>query len=281
MDERVRAWLPGRRIDHAERLSGGHRNENVLIVTDDGERYVLRTYLADNRCAFEAALAVRLEGVVPVPEVVAADPAGDPPLMLSRFVPGTPPTSAAGVGEALARVGSVTFDRPGFLSAALEPDGTEPVTGLAAFVESCVRKGNVLTVAEQRALVRLAERWEPLAASVRGARSLVHSDFNLKNLLVTPDGQVTVLDWEFALSTSPLVDVGNMLRFGDELPPGFEAEFIAGFRAAGGVLPDDWRAVSRALDLFAVADFLTRPARHVFLAKAVRLIREELLASRW
>jgi aminoglycoside phosphotransferase (APT) family kinase protein len=277
----VRAWLPGRRIERTERLSGGYSNENVLIVTDDHERYVLRTYLHANRCAFEAALAARLEGVVPVPEVVAADPSGDPPLLLSRFVPGAPPTSAAGVGEVLARIGSVTFAKPGFLSATLEPDGTEPATGLAPFVESCVRKGNALTTDEQQALVRLAERWEPLAASVRGSRSLVHSDFNLKNLLVTAGGQVTVLDWEFAFSSSPLVDVGNMVRFGADLPPGFEAEFIAGFRAAGGVLPDDWRAVSRALDLFAVADFLTRPAGHVFLAKAVRLIREELLASGW
>jgi aminoglycoside phosphotransferase (APT) family kinase protein len=44
-----------------------------------------------------------------------------------------------------------------------------------------------------------------------------------------------VLDWEFAFSGSPPVDVGNMLRFREEQPDGFAAGFIAGYREAGGL----------------------------------------------
>jgi hypothetical protein len=82
-----------------------------------------------------------------------------------------------------------------------------------------------------------------------------------------------VLDWEFAFSGSPLVDVGNMLRFREEQPDGFAAGFIAGYREAGGLLPPGWPEISEALDLCALADFLTRPPGHRYFGKAVALLR--------
>jgi Ser/Thr protein kinase RdoA (MazF antagonist) len=109
---------------------------------------------------------------------------------------------------------------------------------------------------------------------------LVHSDFNPKNLLASRrDGAwviTAVLDWEFALSSTPLIDIGNMLRFQHELPPSFSAGFTAGFADAGGDLPDNWIQVSQTLDLFALADFLTRPPDNPFFGKAVDLIRQQL-----
>jgi fructokinase len=108
----------------------------------------------------------------------------------------------------------------------------------------------------------------------------VHSDYNGKNLLALERGGrwsiSAVLDWEFAFSGSPLTDIGNMLRFRDTYPPGFASAFIAGYREAGGKLPPDWREVSEALDLYALADFLTRPPEHPYSVKAVSLMRERL-----
>ena len=108
----------------------------------------------------------------------------------------------------------------------------------------------------------------------------MHSDFNPKNLLTANHhGTWTitaVLDWEFAFSSSPLFDIGNMLRFHDELPPEFADGFVAGYDEAGGSLPGNWRELSQALDLFALADFLTRPPEHLFFGKAVNLIRKRL-----
>src|SRR5262245_31471817 len=81
LDADVVAWLttdalPGRRIERTRTLSGGHRNHNLQLVTDTGEQFVLRRFLNGNTCAVEAALAARLAGVVPVAEVIAADPGG-------------------------------------------------------------------------------------------------------------------------------------------------------------------------------------------------------------
>ncbi|HET8659646.1 MAG TPA: phosphotransferase [Micromonosporaceae bacterium] len=315
LDPDASAWLtgqalPGRRIVHTARLAGGYRNDNLLLVTDLGDRFVLRRYLHANACAIEAALAGRLAGSVPVAEVVAADPTGEAagqPLLLSRFVAGTLasvalPGLVAGevggeagalgraIGRTLARIGDTGFSRPGFfIGADLEPGpaGMEPAADLPAFVERCLRAGpaeTALTPAELDAVRQLAADSDPDLAAVQGARQLVHADFNPKNLLVTRcrDGWVVaaVLDWEFAFSSSPLVDIGNMLRFAHERPPAFTEGFLAGYEASGGHLPEGWRRTSLALDLFSLADFLTRPPDHHYFRRAVALLRRRTAAFR-
>ena len=105
-------------------------------------------------------------------------------------------------------------------------------------------------------------------------------DFNGKNLLALDrDGRWSisaVLDWEFAFSDSLLVDIGNMLRFRASYQSGFSRGFIAGYREAGSELPSDWREVSEALDLYALAEFLTWPRGDHYFAKTVSHFRERL-----
>ncbi|GAA2633990.1 phosphotransferase family protein [Paractinoplanes durhamensis] len=275
MMEWVETALPGRHVVSSRVLTGGYSNHNVLLEMNDGTRFVLRRYLGKNRCAVEAALSRRLQGVVPVPAVVATDePAG---LLLSEFVPGTPEIPGYSAGETLARLGAVTFEAPGFFSdETLTPDGTEPIGWLDAFVDRCLREGNAaghLTPLDQKSLLRYAAALSPELDVLQGSHQLVHGDYNPKNLLATTE-VTAVLDWEFAFSSSPLFDIGNMLR--DPRPPGFTDAFLRGYQDAGGTLPDNWQQLSRALDLYSLADFLTRPPDHRYFGKAVDRIRELL-----
>jgi aminoglycoside phosphotransferase (APT) family kinase protein len=63
-----------------------------------------------------------------------------------------------------------------------------------------------------------------------------------------------VLDWEFAFSGSPLLDVGHFLRYERAAQPLREPQFSRGFVEHGGKLPEDWRHVVRVIDLTALAD---------------------------
>lgn len=302
----VAAWLgevlAGQALADAALLSGGYRNRNTLIRTTAGERFVLRQYLqpaGSHAGAIEAALLARLSGRVPVAEVVAADLDGTVtggPTLLCRFVPGVllrtaladSTTSAASlgrcVGQTLAAVGALTFDGPGaFADASLRTSAAELPAVLPEFVARCLSTGpaaSVVSPAEQAAIMRLAEAAQTYVDVVPDASQLVHSDFNPKNLLVRDNGGnwtvAAILDWEFAFSGSPLVDIGNMLRFPEDLPSGFGAAFATGFAEAGGLLPADWREISLALDLFALADLLTRPADHRYFGRALQAIRQQL-----
>lgn len=319
-DPRIQAWLKGslggRQIVSARPLAGGYRNDNVLLVTDTADKYVLRSYRdadiqsARRACGVESALAARLRGIVPVPEVIAADPAGSAagqPLLLSRFMPGVLVSgvlaqqgeAAAGdlgrsAGIALAAIAAVSFSSSGFFTGPdLIPSPAGMPADLPEFAEHCLRTaaaqdvqagggevGDGLTRAEQNGLRELAARAGPLAASAAPGRQLVHSDYNPKNLLAAQeDGRwvvTAVLDWEFAFSGSPLNDIGNMLRPRPAAAAGLAAGFVAGYREAGGQLPVGWREISEALDLYALADLLTRPAGHRYRRRAVALIRARL-----
>lgn len=302
LEPQLRAWvekvaLPGRTVVDGRFLTGGYSNDNRLLTTADGGEFVLRRYLGGNSCAVEAALLARLAGIVPVPEVIGADPDGGSagePVLLSAFAPGRPlgdvlaaatgPEAAAlgrETGRTLAAIGSVEFAVPGFFSGpSLEPGppGMEPTSGLDAFVERCLTEGNAaghLGDGEQRALLRFAADAASDLAVLHGSRRLVHADFNPKNLLaVRTDGRwrlSAVLDWEFAFSSSPLFDVGNMLR--DPRPAGFGEAFVDGYREGGGELPGNWRRLSQALDVYSLADLLKRPPDHRYFRRAVERIR--------
>ena len=108
-----------------------------------------------------------------------------------------------------------------------------------------------------------AEREPNLGASWPGPPSLTHGDFGGSNILVGIDelgARVeAVIDWEFAFSGSPMMDLGNLLR-----PPlgelaGFEDAVAGGYRAAGGLLPDNWRRLTLYSGLADWAAFLGRP----------------------
>jgi aminoglycoside phosphotransferase (APT) family kinase protein len=295
------ARLPGERVDAVRALSGGFRNENLLVTTASGRRVVLRRYLRDNSCAVEAALAERLRGTVPVPEVLAAEPTGEAtgtPLLLTTFEPGDlastvlanrpadPGGLGVAVGSALAALGTLTFERPGFFAGPdLVPGPAGLGGGLAAFVAERLATGNadhLLGAAERTALLCLAEADDALLATLPPTARLVHSDYNPKNLLVSrgPDGWAVtaVLDWEFAFSGHPLSDVGNLLRFAEDYPPGFADGALAGFSRAGGELPPRWRELAAALDLFALVEMLTRPGGGALTDRVAAVVRRRLAA---
>lgn len=289
--ERARRWLaevalPGEKIVEVTPLSGGYSNENLLLATGHGERYVLRRYLrphASRTCAVEAALARRLRGQVPVAEVVAAAP--DEGLLLSEFVPGVLASAAlaggvdpGGLGtavrQALTAIGEVAFDGPGWFGDAELVPATDDVPGdLAGFVADCLSRSTGLSSEDRRDLLALAESVQPRLDALAGRARLVHCDYNPKNILVRRAHGTwvvtAVLDWEFAMSGCPLIDVGNMRRFRSDYPSAFNDAFASG-------LADDELVDADALDLFALADLLTRPPESALFDRVVRAVRERL-----
>jgi aminoglycoside phosphotransferase (APT) family kinase protein len=115
--------------------------------------------------------------------------------------------------------------------------------------------------------------------AVEDWRGLVHSDYKFSNLLLAPGGVqlAAVLDWEFTCAFSPLLDVAIMMRHRDDFPAGFEE----GFEEGHGALPDDWRELSRIIDLMNLVGFLNAPGErpklygHVTrrVASTIELIR--------
>ena len=170
------------------------------------------------------------------------------------------------IGTVLAGIHSVTFAEGGFLDGQLNVVPFPPGIGgrLPELLETLLgprgkeRLGPELT----QALMAFAEREPNLGASWPGPPSLTHGDFGGSNILVCIDelgARVeAVIDWEFAFSGSPVMDLGNLLRPPLGELPGFEDAVAGGYRAAGGVLPEDWRRLTLYNGLADWAAFLGR-----------------------
>jgi fructokinase len=234
-----------------------------------------------------------------VPEILHAEPLGFediPPFVLTRYVDGVSfldlkragdreaiAQAAFSAGETLARIGGFKFPKPGWLAPG--PTVTAPLLEgadpMPRFVDLCMASPNF----EPRAPAELRDRIHALLWSWAGPcghlmeeTRLVHGDFNRRNLLVrSVEGRwsvVVVLDWEFAISGSPLADCGNFLRYERMFSPSAEHDFSSGFLTGGGALPSDWRRLARLVDLTAVCESLTHdPLTETLVEELIGILR--------
>lgn len=243
----------------------------------------MRLHLGQRAAAVTELRAIeRARSVVPVPEIVHAEPdAASGPFIVYRYVPGEtfrelkrrddrPATARAAfaVGKTLARLNATRFDTGTPFSAegvALQSAATG-VEAWRGFLHACASSELFLRrmgTANSRALRALAEAWSPrLAWALDAPPVLVHGDFSRSNILLDQArlGRVAAfIDWERACAGSQLYDVAHFLRYEDERNPLLEPHFSNGFIASGGALSADWRRCARVVDAAALAGALTKP----------------------
>lgn len=150
------------------------------------------------------------------------------------------------------------------------------------FVDLCLASPNLARRLPADLRVRVRDSvWSsaPQLAALSDEARLVHGDFNKRNVLVREFAGrwcvAAVVDWEFAVSGSPLANLGNFLRYERASQPLAEPHFSEGYVHAGGSLPPDWRRLSRLIDLIALCESLT----HDELPDAVVTELGELLRS--
>jgi len=285
LDRIVRTACPDGRVVESTPLAGGLRNSNfILRLGRVRSPVVLRIYEHDPAlCPKELDLMRMVRNSVPVPEIIHAEPRGFedvPPFALMQFIEGISlrelvrsgdaeaiAEAAYSAGEILARIGRHDFPKPGWISSG--PAVTAPLVEGAnpaqRFIELCLDSPNLAERVPAKTRDRIREfvfsRSKELSR-IGEERRLVHGDFYRGNLLVRRVScrwsVVGVLDWEFAVSGSPLADLGNFLRFERASHPLAEPHFSSGYAHAGGSLPGDWRRRARLTDLLALCEGLTR-----------------------
>jgi aminoglycoside phosphotransferase (APT) family kinase protein len=290
--------LPKRKVVASFYAQGGLANTNIrLKLSDTQTPLMLRVFTRDPAQAEkEYRIYQRIKGLVPAPQVYfysPTNPVSGHPYSIMQVVEGDRlETLVEGlddswsvevgrsVGEVLAAIHSVTFEAPGFFDAHLNiamPISMGSV-GFVGFSQGCLEQGIVqqrLGSVSAENLIRFISSEAHEFDDWRATACLVHADFGGSNILVQKheyDGWKVsaVLDWEFALSATPFIDLGNLLRNPLGLVPVFERSVFEGYTARGGKLPANWRKLSKLADLTAWLDFLTRPGANDRLVEDAR-----------
>jgi aminoglycoside phosphotransferase (APT) family kinase protein len=83
--------------------------------------------------------------------------------------------------------------------------------------------------------------------------NLTHADYDPANMLVRQDQGAwkisAILDWEFSLASTYLLDVGLFLRYSQRLPSCYTSEFIGSLEKHSGALPVDWEKIAKLMDM--------------------------------
>jgi aminoglycoside phosphotransferase (APT) family kinase protein len=280
--------FPNSKIANTQVLTGGLLNTNIKVeFSTDQQPVVLRLHRGDAAlCLKECAVLRLVRSTVPVPEVIHVEPNGidgSGPFSLLEFIKGQTfqqlkrtgdleaiHQAAASVGQILAHIGRYQFAKPGRLEADNENKlrvGDAYIKGpdliprlLDRFLESEYLHRR-LDVQVQQSLHKFIWSWAEELRAFDNQSQLVHCDFGNRNILLDRVSRrwrvVTVLDWEFALSGSTLLDVGHFLRYERRSTPLREPHFSRAFVEFGGFLPDDWRRISQVLDLTGLVECLT------------------------
>ena len=276
------AAFPDRTVDRLTDVgpSWNGANETVGVVFADGDRAFLKVALADESrrlCRERAVLRyVGARGPLAVPEVLAADPDGDPSYLATAPAPGrgllgvyegATDREREGllrrVGSALAALHADRFESHGEIvgtgtvsGAAVREEttagGEEAPTGLS--IEFAPWTDVLLATIERTREIgtseRLADHYDAVIDCVRDNRetldgapaALLHGDVAKPNLFVDCDS-VTAIDWELSHVGDPARD---LVRAEDQLLNGFDstgperfaAALRAGYRERAGGLPD-------------------------------------------
>lgn len=284
--------FPGKSVVSAQLLTEGHCNTNYKIqISGLDDAFVLRLYIRDRAaCQKDRDIFNLVQDRVPIAELLYANSEAEVPYAVMKWVDGVLLSDVLASGEALAiaecayaagttlaTIGTHTFPRAGFFGPGLviaEPFDTDTLfldtLDLFLFKGSASQQlGEALT---QR-LWQFATDHADEAAIMQGTPVLVHSDYKGINLLMRQERAgwrtAAVLDWEFALAATPLFDIGNMLRHERDYPAIFATRFINGYQDNGGQLPTGWKKAAKLIDLLALCEFLSKPARANALTQEV------------
>lgn len=286
--------------------SSGYSNTNYRIELADFSVVVLKVFTNSlEKAKLEIRLLQHVEGRVAVPKVLYFDTSlKQIPYCFAllecksgqllghafkQFQKDDALKIGLELGQTLAQLSQFRFSSLGLLNSDLkiQEKFDDMWEFFFPFIESCLihgkakeRLGDDLT---QRVLRLITENQSLVKENTIGA-SLVHGDFNGKNILVElQNGNWTVntiLDWEFACAGPYLIDLGNLLRYDAQLPTAFEKGIVSGFLQGGGYLSRSWKKVAKLLDLMNLCEFLnTKMERPILWEDSKSLIMDTL--NRW
>jgi aminoglycoside phosphotransferase (APT) family kinase protein len=278
--------VAGGPIKSIEPVHGGLTNTIHKVTLENGEVFGIKHY-AGGRDWFDVELTTLtlLHGTLPVPAVVHADE--KKLVIVYRWIDGItlhdlrrqgPPGQAAfgALAEPLGRV----------LAWLAKSDATEPFE-LTQILEQCyaqLTKGRArprIGAPMADALRKLMEAAEPQMAW--GSVCLSHGDLGHRNVLVYQAGDRWringVIDWETTTTGSPLVDIGSLFRYSKRYDRAFCDAFAAGYREAGGELPDNWLQTARLLDSTWLVDMLDDANEHPAVFADCKKLLANLIAE--
>ncbi len=255
---------PNTSIAEVGLLEGGFSHSNYKITFKSGETAVLRVGNASQHLEKEKTIADLIGEKIPTPRFLKLDASqANRQLALLSFEPGVnmrahfEHLSDEHRKQLVFQAGSILANIHQFDVPSLAVEGSAIEYLLESLSIDKVRQR--LVVCSWQELERFFKNNAALLSEPERGSCLVHGDYNRQNILIQKNAKegwevTSILDWEFALSGNPLMDVGNFLR--PSLFHNYQTQFAEGYTSCGGYLEKDWLKKATLLDFLSMMEFL-------------------------
>lgn len=287
----IQAYRNDYEVQYIERFIGGRSTSNYKVHAKGATGPLVLRFYPQNNTTGDKELAIngRVRELVPVPEIYYFDNRksvipysyavmeyleGTPLDEYIRENQGLPEVLAEEIGEKLAILHQLEYDREGFLDSNLElMEGLPPIRVWYEYFLNG-RAGARLDESTRERMIAFKEGYQSLLDHISKRFVLCHGDFRPANLMVKNDRVVGFMDWEFSLSAPCYFDIGQFIRDNALVDKVAEESLIRGYnRIARYPVGKDWMKLSKGMDLMNLMSMLDskeeRPILHGNLKKQV------------
>ena len=273
-DKLIRSFDSKKEVESLEMLTGGRSTTNYKIrIKGLNQIFVLRIYpKADKSCHKEFTIHNTVKDYIPVPEIYYINDDKtiiDKPyaivqyldgIMLDKYMfenAGLDEILAEEIGEKLAWLHQKEFDKEGYLDENLNIIGDLPpiLSWYEYFLNN--RAGERLGSRMKMKIFECLKDNNSLLVQMTQKFAFSHGDFRPSNLMVRDGRLVGILDWEKSFSVPVYYDIGQFIRYMDQIKDSSEKSFITGYNQNARIpVPDEWRKMAKLTDMANILWFL-------------------------
>lgn len=273
-DMLIKCFDPRKNVEYIEAFSGGRSTTNYRVKTRESEKeFVLRLYpKEDKRCCKEYAIYERMKGSVPIPEIYYVNDEKTivdndfavieyiEGMTLSEYIydnNGFPGALAQEIGETLAYIHKKKFEKEGFLDENLNiTEGLPPISLWYDFFLNN-RAGERLGADIRSRIYRVLRKNDDLLGLMTKNFVFSHGDFRPSNIMVKDGKLAGIFDWENALSAPDYFDIGQFIRYEEQISEQNEKSFIYGYnKISENPVHENWKKISKLMDLANILSLL-------------------------
>ncbi|MCS5709852.1 phosphotransferase [Candidatus Berkiella aquae] len=283
-------------------MGSGCANANYKVIFRSGLTVLLRIYLRDQfALSREIQIHQLVQDKIPIPKIHYTDSSFknlaypyaimewvEGELMRDVIVKGSTTDiveCAFSAGKLLNQLRHIPFQQAGFFNPDLSIQPFSADHTLDALFNLCCNEPIIAHYLGDSLLQALADYIKEHAFLLldQTKANLTHADFDPSNILVKKHNDTyqiaALLDWEFALADSYLLDMGLFLRYSHRLPRIYQDSFIQGIEDKAESLPAHWQTRIKLKELICLLSLLydnrhqTRPN----MKKDVKRLLEDIV----
>lgn len=266
-DKLIRCFDSKKEVESFEMFTGGRSSTNYKIrIKGSNQIFVLRIYAkADKSCHKEFTIHNTVKDFIPVPEIYYINDEQtviDKPYALVQFLDGImldkyiaenagfDDILAEEIGEKLGYLHRKEFDKEGYLDENLNIVGDLPpiLSWYGYFLND--RAGERLGSRMKTKVFECLADNNSLLVQMTQKFVFSHGDFRPSNLMVKDGKLLGILDWEKSFSVPGYYDIGQFIRYMEQIRNSSDKSFITGYnRTTRVAVPDEWRKMAKLADL--------------------------------